>query len=113
MEDNPYSTLSKGDKLPLLEQYRHAWDNLSTATYKKQTIRIYDGPAWEFTGGVLAQSLGTKTIEFRQLSSSLRQIPENMWTIELPFHLVDFSMDPGQDFLVLVQAGRRKQCVNI
>ena len=113
MEDNPRNTLSKAEKLPLIKQYYQTWKDIGaeTTTFKKDTLRILDGPAWELTGGVLAQSVGTKSVEFRQLPSVARGVAESLWPVELDFNLVDFTMDPGQDLLVTIEAGRKKECV--
>ncbi|KAJ3557915.1 hypothetical protein NM688_g1216 [Phlebia brevispora] len=112
MEDNPRNTLSKSDKLIRLKDYRRIWDNLAAedATFYKQHVPIRDGPAWELTGGVLSQNVGSRAIEFKQLPSRLRGIEEKTWKVEFGFDIRDFTADPGQDLLVVVQAMRKKEC---
>ena len=74
-------------------------------------VPVSDGPAWELADGVLAQCAGEKKLEFRQLPSRLRNIPEATWTVDVAFHVVDFTIDSSQDLLVFIQATRSKECV--
>ena len=113
MEDNPLSTLTRAEKLPLLRQYEKAWDNFTMegGPYTRQMTPILDGPAWELAGGVIAQSAGPTSVEFTQLPSTVRGITEKVWKIDLDFDLRDFTIDPGQDLLVAVQPKGRRECV--
>ena len=111
MEDNRSSLLSKAEKLSQLRYYRQTWAYIGEHNQKftAEVVPIHEGPAWEFTGGVLAQSVGKKDIEFKQLPSSLRGIKAQTWTTELGSSIVDFTADPGQDLLVTIQAPRKKE----
>lgn len=59
--------------------------------------------AWEFLGGVLGLSAGSR-LRFIQVPSKLRSIEEKRWTIEdIGFKVKDFGMDPAQDLLVVLE----------
>lgn len=45
-------------------------------------------------------------LSFMQLPSKLRGIPQLNWNVEVDFVIRDFGMDPSQDLLVLMEAGR-------
>ena len=111
MEDNRTSLLSKAEKLSQLRHYRQTWRHIGRQDQKftAEVVPIHDGPAWEFAGGVLAQCVGTKAIEFKQLPSSLRGVKAQTWTAQLGTNIVDFTADPGQDLLVIIQAPRKKE----
>ena len=72
---------------------------------------MHTGPAWELAGGVLGQCIGPKHIEFRQLLSTVRAIPEKVWSVQLSFIISDFSMDPEQDLLVVAEWKGLNTCV--
>lgn len=59
--------------------------------------------AWELINGVLAFGVGRR-LRCIQLPSALRDIPEKEWFIEdIGFTLRDFTMDPAQDLLVILE----------
>ena len=43
-------------------------------------------------------------IDFVQLPSRLRGIPMRQWRLIFDFNVRDFSMDPSQDLLVIIEA---------
>ncbi|RPD76028.1 hypothetical protein L226DRAFT_461728 [Lentinus tigrinus ALCF2SS1-7] len=102
MEDGPSSTLTPSARLALLRERQSAWKSLtwrSEATYP-MTIGEY----WELYGGVLAQEEGGKKLVFRQLPSAIRGIEAREWEIrDAGTDIQDFSMDPAQDLLVVVE----------
>ncbi len=107
MSDNPLNMMTKGQKRDLLSQHRARWlfrdvkpnrDSPNMNIYASQA-----GPAWELVGGVLAQSKDRDTIEFVRLPSILRGVQEETRTVDLPCPHVDFTMDPSQDLLVVVE----------
>lgn len=106
MSDNPGHTMSVPDKLSLLKEYTMAWTELAADKLdaSRQRIPLQDGTAWELAGGVLAQSIGSDKIEFRQFPSRLRGIEADLWTTSLDCSVRDFTMDPGQDLLVVVES---------
>lgn len=65
-----------------------------------------DGDFWELYGGVLARSTATKSFVFHRLASDLREIEALEWEVmpdpKIPI-LRDFTMDPSQDLLVLIE----------
>lgn len=105
MSDNPSSTMPVPQKLSVLREYTQAWHELSPESLarNKQVVPMLDGPAWELAGGVLAQSIGMTKIEFRQFPSQLRGVEAETWTADPPCYVRDFTMDPGQDLLVVVE----------
>ncbi|PSR81912.1 hypothetical protein PHLCEN_2v6207 [Hermanssonia centrifuga] len=106
MEDNPSDKLTKAQKLPLIREYRAAWDNVHTEETARRGKAIpmrIDGPAWELGGGVLAGSIGAREVEFRQLPSRIRGISEHTWTTAFGFNMADFTIDPGQDLFAAVE----------
>ena len=110
MEDLPDHFLTKPDKIPLLAKY-HRHRDLETfianvTAIEPEVVRLLAGPAWEFASGVLAQTAGPLRIEFRQLSSRVNGVQPKTWGLELKKGIRDFTMDPGQDLLVCMQAHR-------
>lgn len=94
---------SSKEKLDRLKKHQEAWKELKWSRDLK--IPMSSGGLWEIYGGVLAQNTEQGEIQFYQLPSDLRGIEEKRWTLPGDFGFVvrDFSMDPGQDLLVLVQ----------
>ena len=105
LEDNPENSLATQTKRPLLRKYREAWKKLHCLTARKSNttlIECEDGPVWELAGGVLGQSIGTRIVRFNQLGSKLRGVAAKEWSVEIDFNMRDFTMDPGQDLLVVL-----------
>lgn len=67
------------------------------------TTPIDTGPAWELAGGVLGQSVGQNNLRFNRLGSKLQGVSQQTWNVDLGFNLRDFTMDPGQDLLVVLR----------
>ncbi|KAI0086648.1 hypothetical protein BDY19DRAFT_959609 [Irpex rosettiformis] len=107
VSDNPLNTMLKGQKRELLLQHRAKWLSRQavpkSANTDKRAYPAQEGPAWELVGGVLAQSRDRNTIEFVRLPSILRGIQEETWTVDLPCPHADFTMDPAQDLLVMIE----------
>ncbi|KAI0811126.1 hypothetical protein BC629DRAFT_1589866 [Irpex lacteus] len=107
MSDNPLNMMTKGQKRDLLSQHRARWLSRDVKPNRDSpNMNIYAsqaGPAWELVGGVLAQSKDRDTIEFVRLPSILRGVQEETRTVDLPCPHVDFTMDPSQDLLVVVE----------
>ena len=105
MTDNSSRPIPILQKLSLLKEYANKWQSLSIDKLNKdeeepdRTI----GPAWELAGGVLAQNQGNDIIEFIQLPSSSRGRARKAWTTHTAWPVRDFTMDPGQDLLVVVE----------
>ncbi|KAI0086888.1 hypothetical protein BDY19DRAFT_1058433 [Irpex rosettiformis] len=110
MSDNPLNATSKHRKHELLRQHHAKWSSRSKETVLDSEIpgkKTYPvkktGNRLELVGGVLAQNANGNAIEFVRLPSISRGIQEEIWTVRLPcFHNV-FTMDPGQDLLVIVE----------
>jgi hypothetical protein len=106
LEDNPSLQLDRQQKRQLLQRYNEAWlrlQQLEPNGENVQTFQIDDGPAWELAGGVLGQSSRMRHMRFHQLGSELRGISKKTWDVELDFLCRDFTMDPGQDLLVVLR----------
>ncbi|RDB28805.1 hypothetical protein Hypma_015693 [Hypsizygus marmoreus] len=102
-EDGPKPTFGPAARLEALEKHQAAWDNFDWT--KDQSIPMLGGGLWELYGGVLAQSTTDGAICLRRLASDCRSIPELEWTVGgFGFPVRDFSLDPSQDLLVLVEA---------
>lgn len=64
---------------------------------------MMQGHIWELYGDVFAQSSTPNVLHFRQLPSRYRKIEEKTWRVALDIHVRDFTMDPAQDLLVLIE----------
>ncbi|KAI0086892.1 hypothetical protein BDY19DRAFT_907786 [Irpex rosettiformis] len=111
MSDNPLNATSKHRKHELLRQHHVKWSSRSKETVLdeseipgKKTYPVRKtGSKLELVGGVLAQNANGNTIEFVRLPSISRGIQEEIWTVQLPCSHLVFTMDPGQDLLVIVE----------
>ena len=102
MEDGPPGDLTTSERLDLLRKYEASWKNIEWNEHNTIPSRPREG-VWEFYGNVWAHSQGSEAIEFVQLPSRLRGIPMRQWTLRFDFEVRDFSMDPSQDLLVMVE----------
>jgi len=105
MQDGPPSAVSLVDRLDKLRKHREAWDTLTWT--QDDSIKIPRGNVWELYGGVLAQCRRENTIMFWQLPSTYRGIGARHWSVHLDENEIkvrDFSMDPSQDLLVVVES---------
>ncbi|KZT05998.1 uncharacterized protein LAESUDRAFT_680684 [Laetiporus sulphureus 93-53] len=106
MEDGPPSIESPAERLQLLKKHQEAWRSLNFKDDK--IIPMLKGEVWELYGGVLAQARSSNTLSFRQLPSIMRGIEEKEWVVEaMGFEIRDFTMDPSQDLLVVIQKPSR------
>ncbi|KAH7929334.1 hypothetical protein BV22DRAFT_1029582 [Leucogyrophana mollusca] len=93
--------MGPNDRLNALKKQQTAWNSLDWAHY--QTVHMLEGDIWELYGGVLAQGRRSGPLGFRQLPSHYRGIEERVWGVHVPgIALRDFTMDPSQDLLVLI-----------
>lgn len=105
MEDEPSVKLSKAEKRRQLERYQKAWRSFSPDTATVQDIPLLDGPLWELSGGVLAQSVGRRLLQFKQLPGNIRGIVAHDWSLEVDFNVDDFTFDPSQGLLLAIEGG--------
>jgi hypothetical protein len=91
------------DRLNRLRKHRSAWKNMTWSREVK--IPMNDGGLWALSGGVLSYENQKGELAFHQLPSDIRGIDEKTWTLGPDFGctIEDFSMDPYQDLLVLVE----------
>lgn len=101
MMDGPSSPLTTSDRLALLKERNAAWESLRWV--ESQDIPMMQGHVWELYGDVFAQSSTPDVLHFRQLPSKYRKIEEKTWGVALDIHVRDFTMDPAQDLLVLIE----------
>ena len=62
-----------------------------------------EGDTWELIGGVLGLAEGPRSILLKQLHSKLRNIPGRTWKVELDFPSRDFTLDPTQDLIAVLE----------
>lgn len=101
MVDGPPSTLTTSDRLALLKERNAAWESLRWV--ESRDIPMMQGHIWELYGDVFAQSSTSDVLHFRQLPSNYRKIEEKTWGVALDINVRDFTMDPAQDLLVLIE----------
>ncbi|KAG2350184.1 hypothetical protein BDR05DRAFT_954285 [Suillus weaverae] len=101
MVDGPPSPFTTLDRLALLKERNAAWESLKWV--ESQDIPMMQGHIWELYGGVFAQSSMPNVLHFRQLPSKYRKVEEKTWRVALDIHVRDFTMDPAQDLLVLIE----------
>lgn len=104
LENGPSScSLNHADRLQRLLDYEKAWGDLKWTS--DTVIPMTNGGIWELSGSVLAQStVGRESLVFTQLPSKFRDIKQRQWTLDISqYNVRDFTMDPSQDLLVLVQ----------
>lgn len=102
MEDGPPSSVTPTKRLEMLRAHQAAWKTLSWTA--EETIPRLSGDSWDFFGGILAQANGPSSIRCRQLPSLLRGIKSQEWEVKFsPIKFRDFSIDPSQDLLVVIQ----------
>ncbi|KAG1875589.1 hypothetical protein DFJ58DRAFT_260058 [Suillus subalutaceus] len=101
MVDGPPSPFTTSDRLALLKERNAAWESLRWV--ESQDTPMMQGHIWELYGDVFAQSSTPNLLHFRQLPSKFRKIEEKTWGVALDIHVRDFTMDPAQDLLVLIE----------
>ncbi|CAL1702699.1 unnamed protein product [Somion occarium] len=112
MEDNPTVAMPIIDRFRILKEYHEAWEKLD---FKRDYILDMNSDGvWELSCGVLCQARGRRTLVFRQLPSVLRGIKERAWELEdIGVDIRDFSMDPAQDLLVVVETHNASQRIHL
>jgi hypothetical protein len=109
MVDGPPGNLATSERLELLRRYEAAWTNVEWSEH--YTIPYPQGGACEFYGNVWGHSQGrsrghsggSDAIDFVRFPSRLRGISLRQWTLRFDFEVQDFSMDPSQDLLVMIE----------
>ncbi|KAG2049910.1 hypothetical protein BDR06DRAFT_918460 [Suillus hirtellus] len=103
LEDNKRSSqLTTASRLALLKERNTHWNTLQWVESRDLPL-LQDDDEWQFCGGVLAQSNLLGTMRLYQLPSQYRNIPARSWRIPILSNTEDFTMDPAQDLLVLVE----------
>ncbi len=103
MEDGLHSTLPASERLTVLRARQSAWKRISWLS-QEDSPASSDSMLWELYGGVFARDQNRSTLHFWQLPSQIRRIDERKWTLDdVGVRIYDFSMDPAQDLLVIVE----------
>lgn len=105
MKDGARTQLTAASKLALLKERNASWEALQWTESQDLTLPQSDNIAWELCAGVYAQFSvpGASTMRLYRLPSQYRNIPASSWRIPLLSDTKDFTMDPAQDLLVLVE----------
>ncbi|KIK39544.1 hypothetical protein CY34DRAFT_769076 [Suillus luteus UH-Slu-Lm8-n1] len=107
MEDGAHSQLTATSRLALLKERNFCWDALRWGATKDLSLPLQDsGDLWELSGGIFAQShlsANPPSLRLLQFPSQYRNIRVNSWRIPLLRNIQDFTIDPVQDLLVLVE----------
>ena len=105
MEMNPNNDWPAAESLKRLRQHQSGWESLKGLNGLKEPIVIpmQAGDLWDLYDGVLAQANRACRLHLTRLASTFRHIQQEDWEISPDIPSVGaFSMDPGQDLLVLV-----------
>ncbi|KAG1798609.1 uncharacterized protein HD556DRAFT_1192954, partial [Suillus plorans] len=96
------SPLTVASRLALLKERNEHWETLQCVESRDLPL-LQDDDEWQLCGGVLAQSNLLGTMRLYQLPSQYRNITARSWRIPLLSNTEDFTIDPAQDLLVLVE----------
>lgn len=98
------SLLTATSRLALLKERNEHWETLQWVESRDLPL-LQDDVEWQLYGGVLAQSNLLGTMRLYQLPSQYRNIPARSWSLRIPLlsNTEDFTVDPAQDLLVLVE----------
>lgn len=102
MLDNPASNLTTDERIRRLSAYGNMWTHAHEKDYHE--LDIGGDGVWELSRGVIAQAKGPRSMVCVQLPSLIQQSEEKRW--ELPnvgIDIAEFTMDPEQDLLVLIE----------
>lgn len=104
---NPSSPFSTDERLARLRKYQRRWRHFEVS--QRQIVRHVRGGVWELSQGVLAQGTsspeGVRELYFKRLPIGSRADAKGFeWTHKnYGFSIRDFTLDPSQDFLLLVR----------
>ncbi|KAH6916880.1 hypothetical protein BKA70DRAFT_1250852 [Coprinopsis sp. MPI-PUGE-AT-0042] len=91
------------NRVEKLRAFQKHWDDLSFHEHYEITMK--NGGVWELYGSVLSQKSSNAEFHFHRLPSSIRGIPKKEWKLSRRcFDVRDYTIDPSQDLLVLIQA---------
>jgi hypothetical protein len=94
-------------KLDTVRRHERAWRSLEYTSWS--TLSMPVDRIWEFYGGVWGRNVGNEALCFTQLPSAIRKIGLREWSVPVDIFVRDFSFDPFQDLLVLID--EPDQCV--
>jgi hypothetical protein len=103
MEDGPPSNVGPADRLKILKEHQSSWRNLTWKNgHVMSTMFRYQ---WDCLGGVLVNVLDSsqRSLVIRQLPSVVRGIKETEWQVDMDFRVQDFTFDPSQDLLAVIE----------
>ncbi|KAG2126193.1 hypothetical protein BD769DRAFT_1463660 [Suillus cothurnatus] len=103
MEDGVRSHLTTASRLALLKERNACWDELKWGETRDLSLPQGD-MIWELCGGEFAQSgLPAAALHLHRFPSQYYNTQASAWIIPLIRNTKGFTMDPGQDLLVLVE----------
>jgi len=108
MEDGTlvHPVYSSSSRLQLLGEYQESWKS-----FKFTESTIFDmgtensNDTWEAMCDVVAKCVSydsRATITLLRVPSRIRGIEKKEWIIDLPYAIADFTLDPAQDLLVVI-----------
>ncbi|KAF8526809.1 hypothetical protein JB92DRAFT_2870066 [Gautieria morchelliformis] len=94
--------LSIAERLARLRTLERGWANLYYRRYFTATLP--HNPTWKLRGGVLARGFTNmpSVLSFIQLPSAVRGTSVHTWHSDMKVNMIQFSIDPAQDLVVLV-----------
>jgi len=112
MDGDPSSSkIPLAERRAQLKSVEHNWDHLQFRT--KKTIPKASTGLYELIGGMLAfggreDHHHIRGLTFIDLPSAVRNTTDRVWKhIDLEIDIRDFTMDPVQDLLVLIEIPKR------
>lgn len=105
MEDSVDCALSTVDRLARLNDYKRDWDGFGWSSILDIPRRIGEPGQWELLGGVFGRATKAGAISMTQIPSRVLGIPPKSWVVdELPFTINDYTFDPSQNLLVIIES---------
>ena len=97
------SSFDFDSRLTRFRAHQDAWKNFNWTS--ESVSPMFRSGYWELCGNVHAQTTGElQSLVFTQIPSKLKGIEGKKWQYDLKFPVRDFSMDPSQDLLVVIQS---------
>lgn len=95
------ATGTSASRIETLEKFIVRWQTLD---WVESRVTVPAGPWHELAGGTYAASHGN-SISTVELPSRIQESSSRTWCLEdVGFHVHDFTMDPQQDLLILIEA---------
>ncbi|KAE9402526.1 hypothetical protein BT96DRAFT_991162 [Gymnopus androsaceus JB14] len=103
-QDGRISSSSAVERLEMLRIHQAHWAELRWSKKSEYPMQAIHNGIWKLCGNILAHLDIDGNLNFVQIPSAYRNIPEREWTVMVsPRRIRDFGIDPGQDLLVLLR----------